>query len=127
MTRVAAIQMASGPNVGANLTEAERWISQAAEAGAQLIVLPENFAIIGIEEEDKVNVKEQEGSGQIQDFLKNQAARHGVWIVAGTIPLAASDEKRIMIKVSRLHVTTRCIYLMYMYPTQTKLIMNQKP
>jgi predicted amidohydrolase len=95
MTRVAAIQMASGPNVGANLTEAERWISQAAEAGAQLIVLPENFAIIGIEEEDKVNVKEQEGSGQIQDFLKNQAARHGVWIVAGTIPLAASDEKRI--------------------------------
>ena len=52
MTRVAAVQMASGPNVGANLTEAERWISQAAEAGAQLIVLPENFAIIGIEEDD---------------------------------------------------------------------------
>lgn len=95
MTRVAAVQMASGPNVGANLTEAERWISQAAEAGAQLIVLPENFAIIGIKEEDKLNVKEQEGSGQIQDFLKNQAARHGVWIVAGTIPLAASDNKRI--------------------------------
>jgi nitrilase len=95
MTRVAAVQMASGPNVSANLTEAERWIGQAAEAGAKLIVLTENFAIIGMKEEEKVNVKEEEGSGQIQDFLKNQAARHGVWIIAGTIPLAASDEKRI--------------------------------
>mgnify|MGYP001813776346 CR=1 FL=1 len=95
MTRVAAIQMASGPNVSANLTEAERWISQAAEAGASLIVLPENFAIIGMKEEDKVNVKEEEGSGPIQDFLKAQSIKYKVWIVAGTIPLAASDEQRI--------------------------------
>ena len=95
MTRVAAIQMASGPNVSANLTEAERWISQAAEAGASLIVLPENFAIFGLRDEDKVNVKEEEGSGPIQDFLKAQSIKYKVWIVAGTIPLAASDEQRI--------------------------------
>lgn len=95
MTRVAAIQMASGPNVSANLTEAERWINQAVEAGAELIVLPENFAIIGIKEEDKLNVKEQEGSGHIQDFLKAQAEKNKVWIVGGTIPLVASDNHRI--------------------------------
>lgn len=95
MTRVAAIQMASGPNVGANLTEAKRWITQAADAGAELIVLPENFAIIGMKEEDKLEVKEQEGSGPIQDFLKTQAQKNKVWIVAGTIPLVASDNHRI--------------------------------
>ena len=48
MTKVAAIQMASGPNVDANLHEASRLIGQAASAGAELIVLPENFAIMGI-------------------------------------------------------------------------------
>lgn len=95
MTRVAAIQMASGPNVSANLTEAGRLIGQAAEAGASLIVLPENFAIIGMKEDDKVKVKEQEGEGQIQDFIKAQATRYKVWIVAGTIPLIASDENHI--------------------------------
>lgn len=47
MSIVAAIQMASGPNVGANLLEAERLITQAAAEGANLVVLPENFALMG--------------------------------------------------------------------------------
>ena len=47
MNRVAAIQMASSPNVNANLLEAGRLITKAVEAGAQLVVLPENFAIMG--------------------------------------------------------------------------------
>ena len=53
---VAAIQMASGTNVLANLTEAARLIRDAAQAGAQVVVLPENFAIMGMAEEDKVSV-----------------------------------------------------------------------
>ena len=57
MKRVAAIQMASGPNVRANLTEAGRLISQAVDTGAELMVLPENFAIMGMQEEDKVKVR----------------------------------------------------------------------
>lgn len=89
MTRVAAIQMASGTNVGANLTEAGRLISHAAKSGAKLVVLPENFAIMGITEYDKLKVKEQDGKGPIQDFLADQAAKHGIWLVAGTVPLAA--------------------------------------
>lgn len=95
MTRVAAIQMASGPNISANLTEAERLIGSAAGAGAELIVLPENFAIVGMKENDKVKVREQEGSGVIQDFLAAQAKKHGIWLVGGTIPLEASDVQHI--------------------------------
>ena len=41
MSYVAAIQMASGPNINANLLEAGRLISQAVAAGASLVVLPE--------------------------------------------------------------------------------------
>lgn len=95
MSRVAAIQMASGPNVNANLLEAARLIKQAAEAGAQLVVLPENFAIMGMSESDKVKIREQDGKGPMQDFLAEQAARHGIWLVGGTIPLAASDDQHV--------------------------------
>ena len=43
MYRVAAIQMASGSNITANLNEAARLISEAVHNGAQLVILPENF------------------------------------------------------------------------------------
>lgn len=48
MRRVAAVQMASGPNVSANLNEAGRLISRAVDAGAELVVLPENFALLSL-------------------------------------------------------------------------------
>lgn len=95
MTRVAAVQMASGPNVGANLLEAGRLIATAADGGAQLIVLPENFAIMGMAETDKVAIRENPGSGPIQDFLANQAEKFGVWLVGGTIPLAAKAADKV--------------------------------
>ena len=95
MTTVACIQMASGPKVGANLLEAERLIGMAVDKGSRLVVLPENFAIMGKTERDKVAVKEAEGSGQIQDFLAQQADRHNIWLVGGTVPLVARDENHI--------------------------------
>ncbi len=95
MARVAAVQMASSPNVGANLIEAGRLIAEAAAQGAKLVVLPENFAIMGLKETDKVAIRERDGSGQVQDFLAQQAQRHGVWLVGGTVPLISSDPNRI--------------------------------
>ncbi len=95
MTTVACIQMASGPNVGANLLEAERLVGMAVDQGAGLVVLPENFAIMGKEEGDKVAVRESEQGGPIQDFLAQQARKHGIWLVGGTVPLAATDDNKI--------------------------------
>lgn len=95
MKRIAAIQMASGPNVTANFNEAGRLISRAADAGAELVVLPENFAIMGISENDKVEIREREGEGPIQRFLMEQADKHRVWIVGGTMPLVSSEPGRI--------------------------------
>jgi deaminated glutathione amidase len=95
MTMVAAVQMASGPNVGANLIEAGRLIQEAAAGGARLVVLPENFAVMGMHETDKVKLGEAYGKGPIQDFLAQQARRHKVWLVGGTIPLKCDDPQRI--------------------------------
>lgn len=95
MPLMAAVQMASGPNVNANLLEAGRLITAAAEQGADLVVLPENFALMGMTEYDKVMQREEDGRGPIQDFLAEQAARHGIWLVGGTAPLAAHDADKI--------------------------------
>jgi nitrilase len=95
VSKVAAIQMASGPNVKANLAEAEKLIKIAVQQEAELIVLPENFAIMGTAEDDKVKIAEEAGSGLLQDFLKAQAVKHGIWLVGGTIPLRSNDSGRV--------------------------------
>ena len=92
MTKIAAIQMASGTNVSANLNEISNQISSAVKAGAKLIVLPENFAIMGLQDTDQVKVAEDEGTGPIQKFLSEQAKKNKVWIIAGTIPLKLNSD-----------------------------------
>lgn len=87
--------MASGPNVNANLLEAQRLIDQAVNAGAGLIVLPENFAQMGSKESDKLKIREQPGEGPLQSFLAEQAKQHGIWLVGGAIPIATEDPGKV--------------------------------
>lgn len=95
VVRMAAIQMASGPNVSANLAESERLIAMAAASGAKLVALPEYFAIMGLKDTDKVAVREQPGKGPIQAFLAAQAKRHGIWLVGGSVPLDCGHPKKV--------------------------------
>jgi len=87
--------MASGPNIGANLLEAERLIEEAVSQQARLVVLPENFALMGKTEHDKVEHREEAGNGAIQTFLSEQSSRHGIWLVGGTLPMVANDDNKI--------------------------------
>jgi nitrilase len=91
MALIAALQMAAGPQVQANLMEAGRLIKEAAARGAGMVVLPETFAMMGADEADKVKIAETFGDGPIQTFISQQARKHGVWIVAGTIPIRSEN------------------------------------
>ncbi len=93
--RVAAIQMASGPNVSANLAETERLIELAVEAGARMIVLPEFFCIMGLKDADVVKVREAEGHGPIQSFLARMAKKHKIWLIGGSVPLEAGAANKV--------------------------------
>lgn len=95
MSVVAAIQMASGPNVGANLLEVERLIARAAAEKAGLVVLPENFALMGEKDEALLSIAEEEGKGPIQSFLAQQATRHKLWLVGGTVPLRGNEKGKV--------------------------------
>ena len=93
--KVAGIQMASSPQVSSNLIEAERLIKIAAKQGAQLIVLPEYFCIMGIKDRDKVLVREVFNDGPIQLFLSKMAKKHKVWIIGGTVPLVSDYAHKV--------------------------------
>ena len=95
IVKLAAVQMASGPNVNANMIEVGRLIHLAAAAGANLVVLPENFATMGMKEQDKVKISEPLGEGPLQAFLSNQAKKYGIWLVGGTIPLKTSNPDKV--------------------------------
>ena len=93
--KLAAVQMISGPDVAANLATAERLVAEAAAAGAQLVALPEYFPLIGAGDADRLAAREADGGGPIQDFLAAAAARHGLWLVGGSIPLRAGDPAKL--------------------------------
>ena len=93
--KIAAIQMASGPQVAANLSEAERLIEVAANQGAKLVALPEYFAIMGMKETDKVAVREEAGKGPIQAFLSKMAKKHKIWLIGGSVPLTSNFPNKV--------------------------------
>jgi len=95
MMRVAAIQMNSGAEVHRNLELAGRLLADAAAADCALAVLPENFALMPGRSRDKSKHAEHPGDGPIQDFLADTAARHGLWIVGGSLPLASPEKERV--------------------------------
>jgi nitrilase len=92
---VAAIQMVSSDQRQANLAAAERLIARAGDQGAGLVVLPENFAFLGRRDGDVVGQGESDGNGPVQAFLADQAARHGITLVGGSVPIQGPETGRV--------------------------------
>jgi len=94
--KIAALQTVSTPDVARNLETATRLLAQAAQAGAQLVSLPEYFCLMGQRDSDKLTHMEAPGDGPIQAFLAAQARLHGLWLIGGTLPLrgATADHAR---------------------------------
>jgi nitrilase len=85
--------MISTPDVAQNMASAAHLIGQAAAQGATLVVLPEYWALMGMKEEDKIAHGESVGGGTIQNFMAGMAQQHQLWLIGGTLPMAAPDGK----------------------------------
>ncbi len=86
--KVAAIQMVSSANVTDNLLQAERLITQASEQGAELVLLPENFAVFSSKQLLAQAQSIQSGPNNIRHFLHRLSSALNIWIVAGSVPVA---------------------------------------
>ncbi len=87
--------MVSSDNLEQNLQAASGLIAEAANQQAEFVLLPEYFPIISDDDQDKVKIREKFNEGPIQAFLAEQAQRHGIWIMGGTLPLETIDPNRV--------------------------------
>lgn len=101
---LAVIQMASQADIQANLVTARNLLQQAADSGARLAVLPENFAAMGRTDLPAVGRAEAEGVGPILPWLKQVARDLRLWIVAGTLPLPPDDQPQAKVRACSLLV-----------------------
>jgi predicted amidohydrolase len=93
---IASIQMVSTPDIQTNLETASRLVTAAAGAGAQVAVLPEYFCLMGLKDTDKVHARESYRSGPIQERLSAIAKENNLYLIAGTIPLEASNPQKVL-------------------------------
>lgn len=94
--KVAAVQMVSTPVVEENFSAARRLVAEAARRGAQLVLLPEYWPVMGMKETDKLSHAEQAGSGPIQAFMSGIAREHGIWLIGGTLPIASPESGKVL-------------------------------
>jgi predicted amidohydrolase len=78
-----AVQMTSTADRGRNLDTALRLVNEAADLGAKLVALPENFAYMGPEEGRLATAETVEGP--TLGALRELARRRSIFVVAGSI------------------------------------------
>ncbi|KTD39283.1 nitrilase [Legionella nautarum] len=93
MPKVAVVQMISSASVKSNLKKVEDFFIDAKGKQADLLVLPENFAFMGMKENDKLAIAENYGEGEIQDRVRQLAKRYDLWAIAGTLSIKAPNKK----------------------------------
>lgn len=109
--KVAAIQMVSSPDVDENLAVAASLIAAAADKGAELLLLPEVFAVLEGGPMREYGEVEGDERAPLQNFLSEQAAKNNVILVGGTIPLISrlgktSDDEDFMISDGRVRAAS---------------------
>lgn len=88
---IAAVQMNSQPDIDYNLDQAYTMIRDAAGKGASLVGLPENFSFLG---NQKLRMeKAEEISERSLQFIKETAAKFGIYLLGGSFPKPAGEGK----------------------------------
>ncbi|WP_286237283.1 carbon-nitrogen hydrolase family protein [Neptuniibacter halophilus] len=86
MAKVAVAQMLSGTDLAQNLAQVRELTEAASVAGASMVLLPENLAmldsraLIGL-------ARDESRQPKVTATLSALAAEFGIWLVAGSVPL----------------------------------------
>jgi predicted amidohydrolase len=89
---LAVVQLSSAENVGVNLEAAARLVVEAARHGAKLVVLPENFAFMGRDEDRRLHAERLgDADAPIQRALAALAKEQAITLVGGGMPERSDD------------------------------------
>lgn len=92
---IAALQMSSTENVSENLQTVKKLCEMAKQKAVDIVVLPENFAQMPKSERQRLAIAEDDGVGEIQQFLADQAKSNNIWIIAGTVPISDQNSDKV--------------------------------
>jgi|GEM_PF-4587036 len=89
--RIALAQMAPTADRSENLAQARALLDQAFERKADWIVFPEHFQYHSADPElQAAHSRELKTDSMILESLQEWSIEHGIWITAGSVPLASS-------------------------------------
>lgn len=94
--KVAAIQMISSADMTHNIARAAQLLQDAKQRGAELILMPEYWPLMGMQDTDKIAAAEANGTGKMQSFMAEQAKQLGVWLIGGTVPLVSDEPDKVL-------------------------------
>lgn len=96
--RLSAIQLCSKPDIEANLAEINKIISQLCtkhpSCKEHLVVLPECCLYFGGKDKEQLTIAEPIGLGYMQQQLASIAKQHGIYLLAGTIPIISANGQK---------------------------------
>ncbi len=90
---VACIQMTSGPDISENLTEAAVLINEAAKAGAELVVTPENTDVIRSSPTLSLETAKTSDEHSGIQYFSVLAKELGIWLLIGSMKVKTSESK----------------------------------
>jgi predicted amidohydrolase len=90
--RVAAIQMNSTPNIRDNLAQARHLLDEALKHDPNIVAFPENMTLLT---NDSALIKSSAENlhGPVVSTLREWAAEHDIWLLAGSLPIKAPGGK----------------------------------
>ena len=107
--KIAAIQMNSNNVLEDNLLAASNEIERAASLGADMIVLPEFFCLLGGNQDERAEITEVHGSGYIQQWMSQKASYFNCWLIGGSIPVESADISRPFSRCYVFDSEGRCV------------------
>ena len=107
------VQTSSTDDLQANLHSVSEQVASLAQQGAQMVALPENFAVFG--QVERLSGDPQQHTRllalqqQLQQFLAALAQQHHLWLIGGTLPIYDSGDPRPYASCLAYNPTGQCV------------------